>query len=644
MEEQEEAGISSDLFVFDSDEELFLRAVAIAAAAGVDIQQDQSQDNPNAPQQGQSSGSQDVPTGSRTETDRIGGTPSAPTSPDFDRDPNLGLDSQQQELHHQHIDVGDDGQSRARAVSIVDSDEDEMGGDEAEMRPPKRPFSEVSQTSDSQHFPILTGIHHVTQATSSVANQTPTPISETGPHHSLSQTLPTSLDDLGDYMEAAIAAAAAATAGATAAAAPSTTAAAAKRTAAASRSVVAAPSSPSSPDAHVFEIEDLDSENDDIKSKGGSSSNSSSNNIPKRRRRISRKTSKTDISSDSATKQKNNKNNKASAPALKEDKPNDEDEEVSVVETSRATATAAEALARTNEVDEKAEDEEPEVLELDERQGGSSGSRALVERSSEEARLKVAAWKDLREQMVDFVNKQKDAIEKQAPTVPVLLDILEELSDCIMDDYLLRKTGIGKTIASLRKNADNEVVTKASALVTQWKRDRQTRMQVTDILQKRGKLPTSDAKRLEDSVFHFACPYGLEVGDDKKEYQRHYLRICNHLKESGPGCLMEKLKSGEIWHDEVAFLPDEALLSDAKKQKLEAVRQEALKEALITTGAQHDGTPSEQYTCPGCNSTQCLYKDVQTGWHNDQQDVTILVQCLNCKYRWKANDDHGLGG
>mmetsp|Transcript_88638 Transcript_88638/g.225681 ORF Transcript_88638/g.225681 Transcript_88638/m.225681 type:complete len:295 (+) Transcript_88638:79-963(+) len=249
-----------------------------------------------------------------------------------------------------------------------------------------------------------------------------------------------------------------------------------------------------------------------------------------------------------------------------------------------------------------------------------------------------------RDNTISFVLKAADRIRQSQDAEPAaLMEMLEELTDCVIDETVLLRTNIGKEVAVLQKNTDAEVSAKARALVTQWKRDRETRLKVVKHFQERAQLSVKDSKKLEDGIFNFACPWGFSSGDDKKAYQRHYLRLSTHLKEQGPGALIERLRAGELKPEDLAFRPDEELMSATKREKIEAVRLQGLKEALATTGAEADGTVSTEYMCPRCRSSHCIYKDVQTGWHNDQQDVTILVNCLDCGERWKANDEHGCG-
>lgn len=247
-----------------------------------------------------------------------------------------------------------------------------------------------------------------------------------------------------------------------------------------------------------------------------------------------------------------------------------------------------------------------------------------------------------REQTIGLVLILVERVKKAADLAE-LQDVLEELTDCVVDETVLLKTGVGKEVAALQKHADVAIAEKAKVLVAQWRRDRETRQKVAANLQEKTQMSLKASRKLEESIFNFACPVGFATADDKKAYQRHFLRIATHLKDGGPGCLLTRLRDGAVPFEEVAFLPDDELLSTAKREKLEADRQAALKEALAATGAEAVGTESSEYMCPRCSSNRCIYKEMQTGWHNDQQDMTILLCCLECGERWKASDDHGLG-
>jgi len=228
--------------------------------------------------------------------------------------------------------------------------------------------------------------------------------------------------------------------------------------------------------------------------------------------------------------------------------------------------------------------------------------------------------------------------------VAAIVEVLEELADYVVDERVLSKTKIGIDVGALQKHPAADVATRARALVVQWKRDRENRLKVVNSFVNKAKLSEKDARKMEEGLFNAACPLGYLEGEGFKAYHQHFMRISTHLRTQGPNSLLERLQAGELSPAEVASLPDDALLSDAQRERALADRQAGLREALAGQGAEPDGTVTSEYMCPKCQSSRCLYRDVQTGWHNDQQDVTILVQCLDCGERWKANDDHGLGG
>jgi len=194
----------------------------------------------------------------------------------------------------------------------------------------------------------------------------------------------------------------------------------------------------------------------------------------------------------------------------------------------------------------------------------------------------------------------------------------------------------------LEKHADTEVVHKAAALHSQWKRDFHIREQVIEGFSIKGTLRKRDARQLEEGLFYSACPLGLLEGDGYRSYIRHYKRLCTHLKTRGPGSLAQRLQNNDISFREAAALPDSELLSIEKRQQQQAAQEEGLRAATLTETS--SSTITSEYVCAKCASARCAYIELQTGWHNDHQDPTILVNCLDCGERWKAADDHGLAG
>jgi len=252
-----------------------------------------------------------------------------------------------------------------------------------------------------------------------------------------------------------------------------------------------------------------------------------------------------------------------------------------------------------------------------------------------------------REQTLQHVSKVVEQLQiwmapqTEGPAPEHLLEVLEELADCVVDERVLERTGIGKQVTALQKFGHDEVAERSRALVQLWKRDRETRMRVYKSFMEKGQLSKKEARKLEEGLFYAACPMGYLDGEGFRSYQRHFQRLAAHLRKKGPGTLAQRLKDQELDPIDVAFRPDEELWTAEQRLRAEADRKAGLEEALASKGAELEGTVTTEYMCPRCNSTHTVYKEMQTGWHSDQQDVTILVRCLDCGERWKANDDHG---
>eukprot|EP00928_Gymnodinium_smaydae_P070339 TRINITY_DN54190_c0_g1_i1.p1 TRINITY_DN54190_c0_g1~~TRINITY_DN54190_c0_g1_i1.p1 ORF type:complete len:301 (-),score=84.21 TRINITY_DN54190_c0_g1_i1:77-979(-) len=224
-----------------------------------------------------------------------------------------------------------------------------------------------------------------------------------------------------------------------------------------------------------------------------------------------------------------------------------------------------------------------------------------------------------------------------------LLLALEELEVYVVDCTILAKTGIGKTVKTLTKNSDKEVVARADALVGQWKKDYDTRKLTIKGFREKGGLQEGAAREMEAGLFREATPLGILEGDGYRSYIRHYKRLCAHLRDTSEGSLVRRVEEGQIALLEVASLPDEELQSAKRRRQITAAEQEGLRNAMGGT-TEVEGTVTDAFRCPKCESSKTFYKEVQSGWHNDQQDMTIIVQCLDCGARWKEGDDHGLAG
>ncbi|CAK0838523.1 unnamed protein product, partial [Prorocentrum cordatum] len=230
-----------------------------------------------------------------------------------------------------------------------------------------------------------------------------------------------------------------------------------------------------------------------------------------------------------------------------------------------------------------------------------------------------------------------------AGTAPdAILEALERLTDYCLDRDIIARTAIGKEVGALKKHADAAIAQKAEALVAEWKSDMAVREKVVEGFMEKGSLKKRDAKELEEGLFSAACPLGLLAGEGYRSYQKHYKRLCTHLRDRGPGSLVERLGTRLVEPAQAAWLSDDALRSQEKQLQLVRAQAEGLKNAVV--GEEVQGTISEEYVCPSCQSTKTAYVELQTGWHSDHQDMTILVRCLGCGNRWKASDDHGLGG
>lgn len=265
-------------------------------------------------------------------------------------------------------------------------------------------------------------------------------------------------------------------------------------------------------------------------------------------------------------------------------------------------------------------------------------------RSDEQPAAKVlhsGLFRERTVQQVSLIAEQIRGWGKDLPQASVLVETLEELADYVVDGYVLEKTGIGKEIKTLSTHPDQEIKERSSQLIFQWKRDLEMRKKVVGIFVEKASVQKKEARHLEEGLFNFACPLGYLEADGYKSYQRHFVRLSTHLRTHGKGCLAQRMREGEVSCLEVAFFPDEELLSVEQRERADQDRKLGLEEALATKGAQLDGIVTSEYTCPTCGSSKTMYKDVQTGWHSDHQDVTIIVSCMDCGERWKANDDHG---
>lgn len=225
---------------------------------------------------------------------------------------------------------------------------------------------------------------------------------------------------------------------------------------------------------------------------------------------------------------------------------------------------------------------------------------------------------------------------------PRVLEVLDRLADFVIDSVVLQQTGIVQELKKLSSAGDTEISTVVKDLRSQWKEDFLLRDQVVKGFCERGGLDRKQGRDMEEGLFNSCCPLGFMDGEEKKNYTRHYKRLCTLLGAAGPGSLAKRLKSRELVPSQVAAMPDEDLRSEAQRKQQSAARNEGLQAALLAPAP--PAAVTEDYTCPKCGSHNCCRREIQTGWHNDHQDATLFVACLDCGHRWKESDDHGLAG
>mmetsp|Transcript_18918 Transcript_18918/g.34689 ORF Transcript_18918/g.34689 Transcript_18918/m.34689 type:complete len:276 (+) Transcript_18918:57-884(+) len=249
-----------------------------------------------------------------------------------------------------------------------------------------------------------------------------------------------------------------------------------------------------------------------------------------------------------------------------------------------------------------------------------------------------------RKQFLLDVQRVKETL-KSATCAQAILDALNELDDCVIDAQVESQIGIYKQVRALVKNPESDpaVVEKARSLSTQWKTEYDIRKKVVDSFKEKGGLTGEVARKMEENLFNAASPLGLLEGDGYRSYNRHFKRLCVHLRTQGSGSVSQRLADGLITAQEVAWLPDQHLMSLEQLEKEQTHRDEGLQAALAGQ-TEPEGIATDQFACQKCQSNRTVYTEKQTAWHTDGQDPTVLVTCLNCGYRWKANDDHGLAG
>lgn len=165
-------------------------------------------------------------------------------------------------------------------------------------------------------------------------------------------------------------------------------------------------------------------------------------------------------------------------------------------------------------------------------------------------------------------------------------------------------------------------------------------------LEKKSGLSQKIAEELEQGIFKVACPNGepLNEGNEHfKEYKAQYKRISTHLRRNSS--LLKRLKSGDLPAAGMAAMPDKELMADEQLEEISQFQQEGLREALgeMAEDTAH-WTPSKDYNCPRCESTECLYIQNFSNCHGyDEKDVdaAITLRCRACRHLWKEDTQEG---
>eukprot|EP00930_Biecheleria_cincta_P091883 TRINITY_DN81568_c0_g1_i1.p1 TRINITY_DN81568_c0_g1~~TRINITY_DN81568_c0_g1_i1.p1 ORF type:complete len:285 (-),score=73.86 TRINITY_DN81568_c0_g1_i1:5-859(-) len=174
--------------------------------------------------------------------------------------------------------------------------------------------------------------------------------------------------------------------------------------------------------------------------------------------------------------------------------------------------------------------------------------------------------------------------------------------------------------------------------------DSKKREVVIQGFEKRAGLGKRVAEELERGILKVACPRGEPLADEAyKAYKYQYKRLCTHFLRNSH--LAQKLGRGELQAAEIAAMADEALMGDSQKSELQQFRQESLHEALAIE-AEHSAhwTPSDQFECPKCQETKCVYIQIDTGFHShddNNKEPGITIRCTSCKHLWKEDEVEG---
>jgi len=163
--------------------------------------------------------------------------------------------------------------------------------------------------------------------------------------------------------------------------------------------------------------------------------------------------------------------------------------------------------------------------------------------------------------------------------------------------------------------------------------------------EKKG-LKRRAAEELERGIFQLCCPAGeaLDEGGERfKAYKIQYKRFCTHLRRNS--AIADRLAHGKVSGGALAAMDDEALMADAQRHEREQFRQEALREALGASAEDSaHWTPSDQFVCPRCESTRCVYIEMftgSTGYDDNNREPTITIRCAVCKHLWKEDEVDG---
>lgn len=176
--------------------------------------------------------------------------------------------------------------------------------------------------------------------------------------------------------------------------------------------------------------------------------------------------------------------------------------------------------------------------------------------------------------------------------------------------------------------------------------DNKKRDVVRQGFQKKAGLEVRIAEGLEKGIHQVACGKGSSLAEGSeafKEYKAQYKRISTHLRRND--VLAKRLRTGELAPASVAAMTDQELWTDSQRKEVEQFQQEGLLEAM---GERSEDTshwvPTKEYTCPDCESTECLY--IQNfsnchGYDEKEKDAAITIRCKSCRRLWKEDSVDG---